>query len=82
MQVVYLYSLDVVIQDYTITMLLKASCLMLELKEFRCYEAKIEETQKASSSWESNSRVGGHLAVMAQWQSAGGSSQRCSGFDS
>ena len=32
---------------------------------------KLEETQKASSSWESNSRVGGHLAVMAQWQSAG-----------
>ena len=26
--------------------------------------------------------VGGCLAVMAQWQSTGGSSQRCPGFDS
>ena len=27
-------------------------------------------------------RVGGHLAVMTQWQSTGSSSQRCPGFDS
>ena len=27
-------------------------------------------------------RVGGCLAVVAQWQSIGGSSQRCPGFDS
>ena len=27
-------------------MLLKASCLTLEINEFRCYEAKIEESEK------------------------------------
>ena len=27
-------------------------------------------------------RVGGRLAVVAQWQSTSGSSQRCPGFDS
>ena len=27
-------------------------------------------------------RVGGCLAVMAQWQSTGSSSQKCPGFDS
>ena len=27
-------------------------------------------------------RVGGRPAVVAQWQSTGGSSQRCPGFDS
>ena len=26
--------------------LLRASCLKLEIKEFRCYEAKIEESEK------------------------------------
>ena len=41
---------------------------MLEVNEFRCCEAKIE--------------VGGHLTVVAQWQSTGGSSQRCPGLDS
>ena len=38
--------------------LLKASSLMLEINEFRCYEAKIEESEKASSRRESNP---GHL---------------------
>ena len=41
---------------------------MLEVNEFRCYEAKIE--------------VGGHLTVVGQWQSTGGSSQRSPGLDS
>ena len=27
--------------------LLRASCLMLEIKKFRCYEAIIEESEKA-----------------------------------
>ena len=43
--------------------MLRAYSLTLEIKEFRCYEAKIEESEKAGSPWESNP---GHLA---QWQS-------------
>ena len=53
------------------------------------YEAKIEESEKANSRRESKPvhvqrivRVGGCLAVVALWQSTGGSSQRCPGFDS
>ena len=38
---------------------LRASCLTLEINEFRCYEAKTEESEKAGSCWESNP---GHLA--------------------
>ena len=38
---------------------LRASCLTLEINEFRCYEAKIEESEKAGSCRESNP---GHLA--------------------
>ena len=38
--------------------MLKASCLTLEINEFRCYEAKIEECEKAGSHRESNP---GHL---------------------
>ena len=38
--------------------MLRASCLMLEINEFRCYEAKIEESEKAGSRQESNP---GHL---------------------
>ena len=38
--------------------LLKASCLTLEIKEFRCYEAKVEESEKAGSHQELNP---GHL---------------------
>ena len=34
--------------------LLRAFCLMLEMNEFGCYEAKIEESEKASSRRESN----------------------------
>ena len=34
--------------------MLKASWLMLEIKEFRCCEVKIEESEKAGSHWESN----------------------------
>ena len=60
------------------------------INEFRCYEVKIEESEKAGSRRESNPghlwleppvRVGGRPAVVAQWQSTGGSSQRCPGFD-
>ena len=51
----------------------------------------VEESEKVGSRWESNPghlwldrivRVGGRLAVVAQWQSTGGSSPRCPGFDS
>ena len=60
---------------------------MLEINEFNCYEVKIEESEQAGSCQESNP---GHLwlerpvlaAVVAQWQSTGGSSQRCPRFDS
>ena len=34
---------------------LRASCLMLEINEFRCNKAKIEESEKASSHQEMNS---------------------------
>ena len=27
---------------------------VIRIKEFRCYEAKIEESEKAGSRWESN----------------------------
>ena len=37
-----------------------ASCFTLEINEFRCYEAKIEESEKAGSRWESNP---GHLSI-------------------
>ena len=33
---------------------LRTSCLTLEIKEFRCYEVKIEESEKAGSRRESN----------------------------
>ena len=33
---------------------LRASCLTLEIKEFRCYEANIKENEKAGSFRESN----------------------------
>ena len=64
---------------------------MLEIKEFRCYEAKIEESEKAGSHRESNP---GHLSLerhiedcgvggcpVAQWRSLVARA-RCSGFDS
>ena len=38
--------------------LLRASCLTLDIKEFKCNEAKIEEGEKAGSRQESNP---GHL---------------------
>ena len=65
----------------TCILLLRGSCLMLE---FRCYEAKIEESEKASSHRKSYRivSVGGCLAVVAQWQRTGGSSQRYPGLDS
>ena len=34
-----------------IVILLRASCLMLEIKEFRCYEAKIEESERPVVAW-------------------------------
>ena len=40
--------------------MLKASCLTLEINEFRCYEAKIEESGKAGSRRELNP---GHLLL-------------------
>ena len=55
--------------------MLRAFCLKLEIKEFRCYEVKIdlEESEKAGSCREPNSYggllgVGGCPAVVAQWQ--------------
>ena len=53
--------------------MLRASCLTLEINEFRCYEVKIEESEKAGSRRESNPghlwrivRAGGCPAVAAQ----------------
>ena len=50
------------------TRLPKASCLTLEIKELRCYEVKIEESEKIAVT---GSRS--HPAVMVhdQWQSTG-----------
>ena len=36
------------------TLLLRAFCLTLEIKEVRCYEMKIEESEKAGSHHELN----------------------------
>ena len=41
--------------------MLRASCLTLEIKEFRCYEAKIEESKKG---WQSNPGTSG---LSRQW---------------
>ena len=70
---------------------------MLGKKEFRCYDMNIEESEKVGSFQELNPgqlklpvititilyniMVSGCLAVVAQWQSSGGSSQWCLGFD-
>ena len=73
--------------------MLRASCLALEMNEFRCYEAKIEQSEKAGSRlpgvrvppvqyMQKIVRAGGCPAVVAQWQSTSGLSQRCPGFDS
>ena len=69
--------------------MLRVSHLTLVINEFRCYETKIEASEKAGSCRESNPghlwrivRGGGCPAVVAQWQSTGGSSQRYPGFDS
>ena len=78
--------------------MLRASCLKLEMNEFGCYEAKIEESEKgrqlpgveprthlawaASTLQLSHVRIGGCPAIVAQWQSTGGSSQMCPGFNS
>ena len=35
----------------TTSIMLRASCLMLKIKEFRCYETKIEESEKDCESW-------------------------------
>ena len=51
--------------------MLRASCHTLEINEFRCYEVKRRIVG-----------TGGCPAVVAKWQSTGGSSQRCPGFDS
>ena len=61
--------------------MLKASCLTLKIK------VKIEENEEHSvpsvQYIQRIVRVGGCPAVMAQWQSTGGSSQKwCRGFDS
>ena len=39
-------------------LMLRVSCLKLKINDFRCYEAKIEESEKAGSRQESNP---GHL---------------------
>ena len=44
--------------------LLRGSCLMVEINEFRCYQVKIEGSVAS---------VGGCPAVVAQWQSTVGS---------
>ena len=65
--------------------MLRVSCLKLEINELRCYEVQIEESEKGRQPPGVEPRivrVGGCLAVVAQWQSTGGSSQRCPGFDS
>ena len=46
-----------VLKFATSPIVLKASCLMLEIKEFRCYEAKIEESEKTGSLQESKPEV-------------------------
>ena len=54
----------VVVSTFTLSkgteliLMFRASCLMLEIDEFRYYEVKIEEGEKASSRRESNP---GHL---------------------
>ena len=60
-------------------LILRASCLTLEINEFRCYEAKIEESENPSihNLYRGLLGAGGCPAVVAQWQSTGGSSQRC-----
>ena len=58
--------------------LLRASCLKLEIKEICCYEAKIEESEKGRQIV----RVGGCQVAVAQWQNTGGSGQGCPAFDS
>ena len=63
--------------------LLRASRLMLEIKEFRCYEVKRRKLKRLEIT---GSRV--HIedcdcpAVVAQWQTTGGLSQWCPGFNS
>ena len=47
---------------------------------FRCYEAK--KQGKVKKYIYRIVRVGGCPVAVAQWQSTGGSSQRCPGFDS
>ena len=37
-----------------LTMMFRASCLALDIKQFICYETKIEEGEKAGSCQESN----------------------------
>ena len=46
------------LQSKIFEIMLRASCLTLEINEFRRYEAKIEESEKAGSRRESNP---GHL---------------------
>ena len=46
--------------------------LTLEIKEFRYYETRMEESEED----------GGCLAVVAQWQCTGGSIKKCPGFNS
>ena len=41
---------------------LKAYCLMLEINEFRCYEAKIEESEKAASRTQDTSGLSRHVS--------------------
>ena len=52
------YTARLVAERLLLDDLLRADCLTLETNEFRCYEAKIEGSEKADSCWESNP---GHL---------------------
>ena len=48
--------------------MLRASCLTLEINEFRCYETKIEKSEKAGSRRESNpGHLGLELPVLCHW---------------
>lgn len=61
--------------------LLRASCRTLEIKEFRCYKAKIEESEKVYIENCEGWWLSGYHACLSGRALHGGSSQRCPGFD-
>ena len=52
----HMHTLD--LDEMISTTILRTSCLKLEIKEFRCYEAKIEESKKG---WQPSGVEPGHL---------------------